>query len=75
MPPLEVFLLSLLRPPHSSEGACLGGGLSANADTCFFQPCGGLGHGAVSEPLELPSLPLSWAQALLLLLSTVTAKL
>lgn len=66
---------SLLRPPHSSEGVCLGGGLSANADTCFFQPWGGLGHGTVAEPLEFLSLPLSWAQALLLLLSTMTAKL
>lgn len=41
----------------------------------FSSLVGGLGHGAVSEPLELPSLPLSWAHALLLLLSTVTAKL
>lgn len=70
MSPLEV---SLLRPPYCSGDACLGGGLSANAGTCSSQPMG-LGHGSVFAPQELPSLSLSWAETLLLLPSTVTAK-
>lgn len=39
-----------------------------------FSSLGGAGHGSVSEPPELPYLPLSWVQALLLFLSTMTAK-
>lgn len=39
----------------------------------LFPALARLGHGSVSESPELPSLPLSWAQVLLLS-STMTAK-